>query len=93
MVLNGKSDPRDSSHPANRRAQQVKMHTLTDFQLYVQNMGSSNINHGNPEPLVMFVDGATSDSFGALCATPFQWTRFAQGVSISMSRLLTYNFS
>ena len=48
MVLNGKLDPRDSTHPANRRAQQVKMHTLTDFQLYVQNMGSSVINHGNP---------------------------------------------
>ena len=33
MVLNGKSDPRDTTYPANRRDfgfhQQVKMHTLT----------------------------------------------------------------
>ena len=48
MVLNGKSDPRDTTHPANRRAQQVKMHTLTDFQVYVQNMGRSITTLGTP---------------------------------------------
>ena len=48
MVLNGKSDRRDTTHPANRRAQQVKMHTLTDFQLYVQNIGRSVTFLGSP---------------------------------------------
>ena len=42
MVLNGKSDPRDTTHPA------VRMHTLTDFQLYVQNMGRSVTFLGSP---------------------------------------------
>ena len=42
MVLNGKSDPRDTTHPA------VKMHTLTDFQLYVQNMDRSVTFLGSP---------------------------------------------
>ena len=42
MVLNGKSDPRDTTHPA------VKMHTLTDFQLYVQNMDCSVTFLGSP---------------------------------------------
>ena len=49
MVLSGKSDPRDSTHPANRWVQQVKMHSLTDFQVYVQNMGRSVIFLGTPD--------------------------------------------
>ena len=49
MVLNGKLDPRDSTHPTNWWAQQVKMHTLTDFQVYVQNMGRSVIFLGTPD--------------------------------------------
>ena len=39
MVLNGKSDPRDTTHLANRRA---------DFQLCVQNIGRSVTFLGSP---------------------------------------------
>ena len=42
------SDPRDLTHPANRWAQQVEIHTLTDFQVYVQNMGCSVTFLGTP---------------------------------------------
>ena len=41
-MVNVKSDPRDTTHPA------VKMHTLTDFQLYVQNMDRSVTFLGSP---------------------------------------------
>ena len=61
MVLNSKSEPGNWTQPATRRALQVKMHAVTNFQSYMCRPCSAldfdtNIGEGNCKTIVKDTD-------------------------------------
>ena len=61
MVLNSKSEPGNWTQPATRRALQVKMHAVTNFQSYMCRLCSAldfdtNIGEGKRKTIVKDTD-------------------------------------
>ena len=66
MVLNSKSEPGNWTHPATRRALQVKMHAVTNFQSYMCRPCSAldfyaNTGEGKRKTMLRIRTAATED--------------------------------